>query len=236
MKNLFILMAVVFISVTSVRAQDKGYLAVSLGPAIPTGDFASTNMDNRAAGYAKVGANVDITFTYKIDKYFGVVAMLRGQAHKMDAQALAEEMVKQIPADNISVRTEAESWSVGSLLIGSYGSFPIQKDLSIESRLMVGLVSAKAPKTTFNISTPEEGTAWIKQSSATGTTFGYLVGAGLKYNIGTKMCVLANIDYLGATPKYKNVELTSSFGDSEKGDYYQSLGSFNIGFGIGYRL
>jgi hypothetical protein len=235
MKKLSVSTLFVMLFVFNTFSQDKGYIAVSLGPAIPAGDFASKSMDNTSAGFAKAGAIFDISFAYKIDKYFGLIAMLRGQSHKTDAQAMADEMIKQMPFDNISVATESESWSIGALLIGSYGSFPIQKDLTFESKIMVGLLSASAPKTTFNISTPE-GAGWVKQSSATGSALACLIGAGLKYNVGKKICMLANIDYLGATPKYKNVEVTSSIGYNDKGDYYESFGSFNIGFGVGYRL
>lgn len=228
-------MVLFLLTVSHLFAQEKGYLALSLGPSIPTGDFASKNMDNRSAGFAKVGAIFDLSFSYKLDKYFGVIAMLRGQANKTDAQAMADEMIKQMPIDNITIATESESWSIGAFFIGSYGTFPIQKDLSFESRLMLGFLSATAPKTTFNLSTPD-GTGWVKQSSATGTSFAYLFGMGLKYNAGKKICMLANMDYMGGTPKYKNIEVTSSIGYDEKGDYYQSIGSFNFSVGVGYRL
>ncbi|MFN9711273.1 MAG: hypothetical protein ACK55K_07700 [Bacteroidota bacterium] len=235
MKKLSVLSLIVMLFTINAFSQDKGYVAVSLGAGIPTGDFASKDMNNRSSGFAKAGAIFDISFAYKLDKKFGIIAMLRGQAHKTDAQAMAEEMIKQMPFDNISISTQSESWSIGAILVGGYGSFPIEKQLSFESRLMIGFLSATAPKATFNLSTPE-GTAWVKQSSATGSAFAYQIGAGLKYNAGKRVCMLVNIDYMGATPKFKDVEVTSSIGYDEKNDYFQSLGSFNLGVGVGYRL
>jgi hypothetical protein len=227
---------VFFLLITfKIFAQDKGYVALSLGSSVPTGDFASKSMDNRSAGFAKVGAMFDISFAYKLDKYFGIIGMLRGQAHKTDAQAMANEMIKQMSVDNIRVTTEAENWRIGALLIGSYGNFPIQKDLSFETRAMLGLMSVDPPNATFNLST-SDGSGWVKQNSSTSSAFAYLFGMGLKYNVGKSVCMLVNMDYLGATPKFKNVEVTSSIGYDEKNDYYQSLGSFNFSFGVGYRL
>jgi hypothetical protein len=235
MKNLLNLFTLVFFVFSVSFGQDKGYIAISLGPSFATGDFASTNMDNKSAGFAKTGAIFDITFAYKLNKNFGVSALLRGQANKTDAQAFADEMIKQIPMDNVAIRTETGSWGIGALLLGGFGSFPIQKDLSFEPRVMVGFASATSPGLTFNIDTPE-GSAWVKQSSATATDFAYLFGMGVKYNAGKRVCILGNIDYFGSKPNFKNVELTDSFGDVYKDDYLRPLGSINLGIGIGYRL
>jgi len=234
MKNLFILMAVVFISVTSVFAQDKGYIGVSIGPSIPTGDFASKDMNNEAAGFAKTGAIFDITFAYKLNKNFGVTALLRGQANKLDAKAISNEMYKQLPSE-VSSSVSTSSWGVGGLLIGGYSTVPVAKQLSFESRLMLGFISATSPDVTINLSGFGE-TAWVKQSSTTSTALAYLAGVGLKYDAGKRVCVLLNVDYLGSNPKFDNVETTSSDGEMSKDSYSQAFGTVNFGFGIGYRL
>lgn len=234
MKNLLTLMVILLLNTFSSFSQDKGYIALSLGPSIPLGDFASKDMDKESAGFAKAGAIFDISFGYKLGKHFGISGLLRGQANKTDAQAMANEIAGKIPFD-MNVRVESETWSVGALMVGGYGSFPVDKKISIESRLMIGFLSANMPKVTFNLSTTDES-AWVKRSSSTGSSFAYLIGAGIKYDAGKRVCVLANLDYLGANPQYNDVETTTSFGDYSKDNFSQTLGSFNIGFGVGYRL
>ena len=223
MKNFLTLMVILLLNTFTSFSQDKGYIALSLGPSFPLGEFASKDMDNESAGFAKPGG-----------KNVGVSALLRGQANKTDAQAMANEIAGKIPFD-MNVRVESETWSVGALMVGGYGSFPVDKKISIESRLMIGFLSATLPKVTFDLSTTEEA-AWVKRSSSKGTSFAYLIGAGIKYDAGKRVCVLANLDYLGANPEYVDVESTSSFGDYSKDNFSQTLGSFNIGFGVGYRL
>lgn len=234
MKNLLSLILILLLNTIGLYAQDKGYIAVSLGPSIPLGDFASKDIDKESAGFAKTGAIFDISFGYKLGKNFGVSALLRGQANKTDAQAMANEMVSKIPFE-MNVRVESQAWSLGALMVGGYGSFPVEKKFSVESRLMIGFISATLPKVTFDLS-DADGSGWVKRSSTTGTSFAYLIGAGIKYDAGKRVSVLANIDYMGANPEFSDVEVTNSIGDYSKNTFSQKYGSINIGFGVGYRL
>ena len=217
-------------------SQDKGYFAISLGPSIPLGDFASKDMDNESAGFAKPGAIFDLSFGYKLGKNVGVTALLRGQSNKLDGNAISNEMSKQLP-DDVSEQTKVGSWAIGAFLAGVYSSIPVAKQVTFETRLMMGVLSVKAPEILIDLTGPG-GTAWVKQKSASTTAFAYLAGIGIKYDAGKRVAVLANIDYLGAKPQFDNVEITTNLLDlqNETNDYTQDFGSINVSFGIGYRF
>ncbi|MFN5335325.1 MAG: hypothetical protein ACK5BV_09075, partial [Bacteroidota bacterium] len=174
MKNLLLLVSFLVFNIFHSFAQDKGYIAISVGPSFPTGDFASKDMDNESAGFAKTGAIFDLSFAYKIGKNFGVTALLRGQSNKVDAQAIADEVSKQLTSD-ITGTVRTSSWGVGGFLVGGYGSFPVAKQLSFDSRLMAGFISATSPDMTINLS-GTGGSGWVKQNTASGTAFAYLLG------------------------------------------------------------
>lgn len=233
MKNLFILITISLFSATNCLSQDKGYIAISLGSSAPTGDFASKDPDNNSAGFATSGAIFDISFGYKFGKNFGIAALLRGQANGTDAQAIADEISKQNPG--ISGTVESGTWGIGVYMVGGYGSFPISEKVSFESRIMFGFLSATSPDINVNL-TGLGGSAWVKQKSASSSAFAHLIGVGFKYDAGRRICLLANFDYLGAKPEFRNVETTTSLGTSEKNTYSQSFGTINFGIGIGYRL
>jgi hypothetical protein len=223
---------VILLLASNVYSQDKGYIAVSLGPSIPTGDFASKDMDNNSAGFAKTGAIFDISFRYKLKNNFGVTAILRGQANQLDAQAIADEMSNKF---GISGTVKTNSWGIGGLLVGGYSTIPVAKQLTFESRLMIGFVTASSPDISINFNIMSES-GWVKQNTVTSSAFAYLAGVGLKYDAGKRVCLLANIDYLGAKPKFKDVETAFSDGTLEKDTFTQQFGSVNVGVGIGYRL
>lgn len=216
-------------------AQDKGYAAISIGPSIPIEDFASKNSSNEAAGYANPGAIFDVSFQYKLGKYFGVSALLRGQANTTDAQAIANELAREI--NNVLWTVESNPWSIGGILIGGSASVPIgiNDKISFESRAMLGFLNATSPEINITGRTNSQS-EWVKQQSKMANAFSYLFGAGFKFNIAKRFCFLTTIDFLSAKPEFKDVIITNSNGDYISNTFSQKFGTINIGLGFGLRL
>lgn len=212
----------------------KGFIGIALGPSLPIGDFASKDPKNNSAGYANMGAIFDISFAYKFGKQFGIAALIRSQSNSTDAQALADQLSQEIPG-GISGTVESKMWSIGGYMVGGYGSFQISSKVSFDARLMLGFLSATTPELKISLSGPG-GSAWIKQKSSSSSTFAYLIGAGFKFDVGNRICLLTNLDFLGAKPEFTNVEIVTSDGSSGKSTFSQSYGAINLGVGIGYRL
>ncbi len=235
MKKTNFLWVILFLIANISSAQDKGYVAISLGPSIAIEDFASKNSSNVAAGYANAGAIFDVSFQYKLGKYFGVSALLRGQANTTDAQAIANELAREI--NNVLWTVESNPWSIGGILIGGSASVPIglNDKISFESRAMFGFLNATSPEINITGRTNSQS-EWAKQQSKMATAFSYLFGAGFKFNIAKRFCVLTNIDFLSAKPEFKDVLITNSKGDYITNTFSQKFGTINIGFGIGLRL
>ena len=221
-------------SSTDKGSKDKGYIAISLGSSTPTGDFGSKDVNNSSAGLAKTGAIFDISFAYKLGKSFGLSAMIRGQANPVDNQVLLDELYKENPT--VSWTADSKAWTIGGLLFGGYGSFPIgQGKTSFDARAMIGFLHASSPDIT--LTGVQGGTsAWVKLNSASATSFSYLFGAGFKFNVGSKVCLLLNLDYLGSSPEFQNVKTTTSIGTSDTHTFKQSFGTINFGVGVGLRL
>jgi hypothetical protein len=233
-KIIFSLIAVMTFVLQSQAQDKKGYIGLSIGPSIPMGDLASKDADNDAAGWANTGAIFDISFAYKLGNgNFGISALLRGQSNPTDAQSLADELANQVAGVNWTV--ESAGWGIGGLMFGGFGSFPISEKSSFDSRAMIGFLSATSPEITITGSGPG-GTVWVKQSSTASTSFAYLLGAGFKFDLGKKLYLLTNLDYLGSNPEFKNVETTASDGTREKNTWSQSMGTINLSVGIALKL
>jgi len=233
-KIIFSLLAMTILSSFS-RAQDeKGYIGFSLGPSIPLGDLASKNVNNAAAGWAKTGAIFDISFAYKLGNgNFGISALLRGQSNPTDAQSIVDEIANQSSGINWSV--ESGSWGMGGLMFGGFGSFPISEKASFDTRVMIGFLSATSPE--INITgSGLGGTVWVKQSSAGSTSFAYMFGAGFKFDIGRKLYLLTNLDYLGSNPEFRGVETTASDGTRVKNTWSQRIGTINLSLGLALKI
>jgi hypothetical protein len=233
MKKTTILFAVAALIATTCFSQDKGYIGISLGPSIPINDFASRDGNNNSAGWATTGANFDITFVYKLGKSLGLSALLRGQANSVDNIAYSNELTKQVGG---SWTVDSKSWTMGGLLFGGYGSFPISDKVSFDTRAVIGFLNATSPELNLTLN-GSGGAGWVRQSSVSANSFTYLLGAGFKFGVSNKICLLANLDYLGAKPEFRDVELTSGSGGAPtKYTFSQKFGTINFGFGVGLRL
>jgi len=198
------------------------------------GDLASKDADRDEAGWANTGAILDISFAYKLGSgNFGITALLRGQANPTDAQSLADELANQ--TSGVRWTVESASWGIGGFMFGGFGSFPISDRTSFDARAMLGYLSATSPEITITGS-GSGGTAWAKQSRTATSSFAYLFGAGFKFELGKKLYLLTNIDYLGSNPEFRNVELTTSLGTREKNTWNQSMGTLNLSIGVAVKI
>ncbi len=114
-----------------VRKERKGYIALSLGPAIPVGDFGSDDLNNPKAGLAKTGFQFNlINFGYRFSKNIGIAGLWNGAAHT----------IKYLD-DGI--------WSHGYMLGGLLVSFPSER-IDYDIRIMGGLMNATVEVPSLN--------------------------------------------------------------------------------------
>jgi opacity protein-like surface antigen len=234
MKKLVLSFAAFLLILTQGFSQDdRGYFGVSIGSSIPVGDFALAEITDEA-GWAKAGAVVDLTFSYRIgESNFGVTAMLRGQANQVDDQGRADEFAKQNPGVNYTV--ESKPWSMGGFLVGGFAAFPISYIATFQARAMVGYLNASSP--TIDLTAAANGASgWLKQESGSATSFTYLIGAGFKIDISNNLYLLTNLDYMSAEPEFKNVKTTYSDGSSDSVDFKQKIETVNISAGIAFKF
>lgn len=117
---------------------------------------------------------------------------------------MAQEFANEFPG--ISWKVESDFWSIVGVLFGGFGSFPISRKATFDTRAMVGFINTNAPA--FTITGTGLREAWLKQEKASATSFAYLLGVGLKFYKGSNLCLLTNLDHLAANPEFSNVELT----------------------------
>lgn len=215
----------------------RGYIATSIGAAIPSSDFGSNDRRNGSAGYAKkTGFTFNVATAYKLHEYFGVIALFYGLVNGIDEKSKANQFDSPKPEGYYIETHQSNPWLVGGLMGGGYCSYPIHEKWSIETRVLIGFSAIVLPDFTVKFTNPDTSDVYIiKERSTTETTFSYMMGLGLKYDVGNRICLLTNIDYIGASPEFKNVTTVDNYSSSSR-SYTQSFGTVNIGVGIGYRL
>jgi len=198
------------------------------------GDFASKDPNNNAAGFAKGGLLIDLGFNLKLNKNFGLTALIRRQSSTTDAQAMADEISKNFGAGTTTT-VNSGNWVIGGYMGGASGSFPLNDKISIETKALIGFLTASSPSIKIDI-TDGSNSVWVEQEKASSTAFSYLIGAGLKFDLSDKFCLLANIDYLGSNPEFVGVVTKNSLGQSEKDTWSQGFSTLNYSVGLGYKF
>ncbi len=210
-------------------AQDKGYIGFDLGGSLPMGNLASKSPTNDDAGYASGGAVFDITFAYRLGGHFGIAGLLRGTAHQVDAQAMADDMVN---GTGQVLKLEAGTWGLGALMAGGYGTWSISERTSFEAKALLGFGQASSP--TLKLSSGSWTIA--DQDAGSASVLTYAIGAGLRFNVGRRLCLLTGVDYMGSDrAKFKDVRVDAN-GTVERTSFEQPYSMLNIAVGLGFRL
>ncbi len=235
MKRIFFAAGLILCTTVATFSQDKGYIAISAGPSIPIGKFAGQGLVANEVTWARLGAMCDISLGYKLNKNFGIAVLIRGQKNETDSE---EFIVSYSNFSIINSSVKSDSWRLGALMGGSYGSFPVSERLSVECRLMFGVLLARSPEIDIIYGLAAGlGAIESKQESSTSAALGYLMGVGLKYDVARRVCLLVNGDYFGGNAEFRNVSvMVPAFMGGGTNTFSQSFSTINVSAGIGFRL
>jgi len=115
----------------AVTKERRGYIALTLGPAFPTGDFGSGDLNNPKAGLANTGFQLNlVNFGYRFSKHIGIAGLWNGVSHTIKY-------------------TDDGIWSHGYMLGGLLITFPSER-IDFDIRIMGGLMNATAKISSLN--------------------------------------------------------------------------------------
>ena len=211
MKKMLILCVAIFLVVFHGAAQTRGALALSLGPAIPVGDFASMNGFAPSSGLANVGALADLTYQRAFGhSRFGWMATLRGRVNGISKSATIAPFAAQYPGYQWSMNNS--HWIAASALAGGYYELPLSKKLSLTANIELGVAEAWSPKQSVTGLRDSVGFGAVdgvqaNLHSASATAFTALAGLGIRYQLRSRWALLGRVDYTWLKPTF-NIKAT----------------------------
>ena len=227
MNKLLLTIIIFLVGATGFSQINKSSFNILIGPAFPTGKFASTNYDNGNVWYAKAGEYLKLQVTHLMNKNLGLSAQLQFERNPLNTSALenytantsrygnfffTDHVVNPPPPPAMSGpyvpwTIEKSSWFTASALVGGFVEFPFSnKKMSAFIDASVGVTYASTPRIHGNSKTDTSG-AEILQASKSALGFAYSPSAGLRYALNAKTSIAFNIDYFGtANITFKNVQ------------------------------
>ncbi|WP_344981376.1 outer membrane beta-barrel protein [Compostibacter hankyongensis] len=233
--SLLLLLTVSLSSFAQDKKPVKSYIGITGGVSAPSGNFVKGDYDNDKSGFAGTGAAIGLTGVYYFKSGFGIggLATYNGYGFK-GAQQLADGYKEAFDVDSSTVKVDGSNHTL-NILVGPYYAFPLGKKLSLDLRVLGGLVNASLAGNKVYLEDNTDATFGQKKSTA--SAFGFQAGAGLRYAIAPHLALLLNVDYFSSKPDFKvsNENRPVNAGRLIT-RYHESISGINGNLGVAYQF
>jgi len=212
MKKITIILGLVFLVFLELTAfsQDKPTtFRLGLGSSIPLSDYGSNDINKDASGLATTGFSLQLQFERIImDKYF-IIATFNNFSNTIDKQVIIADLNKSLPSGSLStISPEGPSYYSWCFMFGGglkqqFGKF------SFKEHLQIGILKSSSPQMSIYVDNNGKNVSRTTVSSVDAKAFAYNLGAIINFQASQRFSLFAGLDYIGATPEFKN--LTSQF-------------------------
>lgn len=244
----------------STQAQEHSSVSLSMGPALPVGQFANQDGESPSSGLARIGGLLDLSYQYRLGKGpFGLTGELRARLNPMNEDA-ALTSLKAVDT-GYAWTVAKKSWEAGAALAGAYYRSPLTGKFSLELALTVGCAEAVLPP--FAASGIRNSPNYpghqdyivVSSNKVHALAPTGLFKAGVRYPLTPHFSLVAYMDFCYLKPTFRKVteNITTAEGlvvpnvyslangsvvynDSNTADYTQHMNSVDAGIGLALRL
>ena len=251
--KMILILMVMAIGYIHTYAQSKSTLSLTIGPAMPIGNFAQKDSSSyvgfasyatklSGSGMAKLGYSVAGEYQYKFKKKFGLSVKFRWQQNPVNAEVVKQYLLANNTWANAAF-VSFSNWTSSSLLVGGYYLFPSKnKKIDVNLKLLVGVLKTALPKkryalTNFPLS---QYASVMEESKPIDLGFAFLASAGMTYHLNKKFDLLANVEYADAFPPsppfdyYVVSNQTFVLKSTQKVPIH--LSTINLNIGVGFKF
>jgi len=91
---LFLFSVIIQTTSTFSQTNNRGSVALLIGPAFPTGHFQNNNLYDESSGFAKTGETISLEYTKALSKYWAVLINLAGQRNPLNTEEFESSFSK----------------------------------------------------------------------------------------------------------------------------------------------
>jgi len=214
MRKIFWILLVILAAASMQVSAQQNYASISFGASIPRGNYASTG-DLASNGYARNGGAIKFDAGYFPVSYFGIGGSFSFGSNYASRDSLMKDMVAYIEANTpggIDIPEDAETlygsgfWNYVNVFIGPHFSIRATQKLYFDFRGLAGISFIRPPDQELRINFDD--TNIYTTTSHNSVSFGFLVGAGLRYKLNSNLALKLAADYYRSKSKFTyNFEL-----------------------------
>jgi hypothetical protein len=188
----------------------KSSVLITGGISIPVVCYASKNMSNEEAGFAKIGFHISLVYELNFIKNAGIAGKLFYSSNRIDKKIIGE-----------NAGTSISNYRYFGLLIGPYFTHTIANNTDISIKFFPGIILVNSP------TLAHERNSVVSKDGA--TAFAWAAGADLRYYFsGRNSFALINGDFTSSKPHFK----VPALGENVKIEQHIAVVNLNTGVGL----
>ena len=200
---------IVLVFCVSSYSQPKSTLSLTIGPAMPIGNFAQKDSSSyvgfasyanklSGSGMAKLGYSVAGEYQCQFKKKFGLSVKFRWQQNPVNAEVVKQYLLANNTWANAAF-VSFSNWTSSSLLVGGYYLFPSKnKKIDVNLKLLAGVLKTALPKKRYSLTNfpLSQYASVMEESKPIDLGFAFLASAGMTYHLNKKFDLLSTSNML----------------------------------------
>ncbi len=178
--------------ITTFAGDGKSFISLRSGVSMPFGDYSRKSLDNGC--FTMAGVSFGAEGAWFFWKNLGVGADVNYSLHTVDAIGLATEMVR-VDQFLVDMTVRSDPYTMLTTMAGFYYSYNIKQKITIQPKLMAGVIFGKTPFQLFEPTFYLLGPSYYKTTSSRDRSFAFKPGISINYQINNCIALGIHADY-----------------------------------------
>jgi len=192
MKRIFTILIITLVYINGFAGDGKSFVSLKSSASFPLGDYSKKNLDYGC--FTTLGASFGVEGAWFLYKNLGVGLDVSYSLHTVDAVGIATEMVKNDPF-LVDMTTRSDPYTMLTTMAGFYYSYSIKQKVTIQPKLMAGIIFGKTPFQLFEPTFYLLGPSYFKTTSSRDRSIAFKPGISVNYHINNCIALGIHADY-----------------------------------------
>lgn len=199
MKKILLFLLIITNSFISSAQDASSFFSLKGSYSLPVGDYAAYDLDKGC--FTTEGMSLGAEGAWYFYKNIGFGADFNYSMHSVDAIGIANEMIKDaILLNQLYVRSDP--YKMITAMAGFYYSLSVRKNLSIEPKILGGMMFGKTPWQLYEQELYLLGDSYYKITSSKAHAFTFKAGLSFKYIVSPCIALSLFADYTQSDLSY----------------------------------
>lgn len=219
----------------SFAQKSKHSIAIEIGPALPLGDFASTDGNSmNSEGAANLGVSTALTFSRLISTNISLLGSYSFALNPVDDAIVSKTSLLPTGSGG-SASLTVKPWFAHAIMGGFRYDLPLSSVVCLNFTELVGLNFVKSNGIDADLYIPNMGSMQLDDPGKVKASLSLAVGTGMTFMVDKKTYLKIGADYQFSRPRY-TIDTFDTYGDDIVSTLSQSVSILSARLGLVFNL